>query len=121
MSRFEQQVNIFARKVDDRARKVLAGSVEAIKVSIRDGDPFTGSPGQPVQMGDLRDSWDSTVDGDEGHVFSSHPAAKVIESGTRAGRALVLRSSQGGFHSVALTIAAADRLVEGVAREVVGA
>lgn len=117
MSDFETKVNIFARKVDDEARKVLAGTVDKILVSVRDGDPVTGSPGQPVDLGDLKRSWQSTVEGNEGHVFSDDPAARVIEAGVRAGTPLQFRSG-GGAHSVKLTVNAADKLVEATVREV---
>lgn len=120
MSDFERRMAAFVEKVDRDCRAVLAGTVDRVHESVVDGSPLTGAPGQPVADGDLRDSWKKEVAGVEGRVFSRHPAAVVIETAVRAGRAITIQSPIGGSHSVALTVAGAGRLVEEAAQEVRG-
>lgn len=83
---------------------------------------IAGSPGQPVQTGTLRNSWQTTIVSPTEVLISSNLAyAPVIEDGVgRHGKPLTLRSHVGGFHSVAHTLTNIDRLVDQVTREVAG-
>lgn len=110
--------------------------VEAL-ASIQDGSPLTGAPGQPVDTGYLKNSWQMVQDSPDSIVIGTNVAyAGVIEDGVRssydpdgtprpkampgqgeAGRHI--KSTVGGHHSVALTHANMDRLVESVKRRTV--
>lgn len=107
----------------------------AVLESIRDGSPITGAPGQPEQTGELKRSWKMTLSGNRLRVFSNLFWAEFIEEGFRQrnptaksllGRIfksvgigvkrtnLTLRSPKGGFHSVKITRANIQKLVDKV-------
>lgn len=96
--------------------------------SIVEGSEITGAPGQPVDTGILKASWTRVyLDKDTQLLSSGGEAAAynyIIENGIRdigSGRGnatgktqlrLTLRSPVGGFHSVALTVASFEQLVQ---------
>lgn len=118
---FTDELAAFGRLALQREEAVFSGSVAAVKASIRDGSALTGAPGQPETTGGLRDSWQDAREGPGADVFSNHPAAPVIEAGTREGRAIVLHGAGGGFHSGALTAAGWERIVDAEAERVASA
>lgn len=112
---------------------------QVVLVSIRDGSPLTGAPGQPVETGRLRGSWKLTRTASIIRVFTSLFYAPFIEEGQRirhkAGAAarraqvfglsmvqrattITLRSPTGGFHSVKLTRAGIQRLTDDVVHRI---
>ena len=122
MSSFEQRMDLFAQKIDAKARAILLEAAMLAHQSIQTGSPLTGAPGQPVDTGYLRASWQLVPDGPDGYRITTNAAyARQIEDGTRLGRALTLRSAVGGFHSVKLTRNAWPRIVEAATRSVAGA
>jgi hypothetical protein len=116
---FSGDVQAFTRKVNGRSRDVFLGVADACMESIVEGSPITGAPGQPVDTGNLKTSWQERIEGDKAFITTNVAYAPQIEDGTRAGRALTLRSQVGGFHSVRLTIAGFTRVVDAVVARVV--
>lgn len=123
-------------KIAERFGELHLGLVLEVKRSIQEGSTLTGAPGQPVAPkdgGNLIGSWQDT----HPETFRSLVATNVeyapsIEEGqqppytTASGklvtpRPMQFRSEVGGAHSVALTRAGWDRIVEKVRRDVVGA
>ncbi len=119
---FASDLSRFAVKVTARSKHVVAAMVADVQESIVDGSPVTGAPGQPVDTGALKNSWQGVVDpsGWSGTVGTNLVYAPIIEEGMMVartgqvtgatGQRLTLRSRVGGFHSVKLTVANADRL-----------
>lgn len=128
---FESDIAAFTAKLKLRTQTVFVNTASAVKFSITDGSAVTGSPGQPVGQygpgyhpgevgGELKASWQMTFESPTVAVISTNsPYAKANEYGIRDnGGAYNLRSTQGGRHSVAMTIAGAKRLVEIEVRKV---
>jgi hypothetical protein len=113
----------FAREVDGVMRdasEVLDVSAQLALQSIQFGSPLTAAPGQPVDTGNLRNSWQDEKVSPTEHVISTPVVyASNIEDGISShGTPMTLRSAVGGFHSVALTVANFDRIVDDAARAV---
>lgn len=111
---FDQDLGRFTLKL--RARKALFVNVAgATKRSITDGSQVTAAPGQPVDTGALKASWilgfpSPTL----AEITTNIVYAPVIEDNVRGAR---LRSKVGGFHSVKLTVAGFQRLVDDETRK----
>jgi hypothetical protein len=103
------------------ASAVLDISAQLALQSIQFGSPLTAAPGQPVDKGNLRNSWqDERVSPTEHIVSTPIVYADNIEDGISShGTPMTLRSAVGGFHSVALTVSNFDRIVD-AAVEAVG-
>jgi hypothetical protein len=100
-------------------RAIHHGSVFDAHKSITLGSTLTGAPGQPVQTGRLRNSWQIEILSPlEARILTSMIYAASIEHGQRRGKPITLRSQVGGFHSLKLTIQNWDRIVESNARRV---
>lgn len=109
-----------------KTRAVFADMAAAVHESIVDGSPVTGAPGQPVDTSNLKTSWqlDFAPDMRSATIGTNVAYAPDIEDGMRTARSgqvtgrtqqrLTLRSRVGGFHSVKLTVANADRLLAAV-------
>jgi hypothetical protein len=120
---FSDQVRSFALKVDGQARDVFVGTVAAAAASITDGSALTGAPGQPVDTGALKASWQTVFETPTSAVIGTNLVyAPLIEDGIsgKTGQPLTLRSQVGGFHSVALTVLNFDRIVADEAAKVAG-
>lgn len=144
---FAADLKRFTVTVETRSRDVVFNMTQAVKDSIVEGDTATGAPGQPVDTGFLKASWQSEVapDGRTGFVGTNVAYAPVIETGLRSaydsrgvvgrygvtggriGPALPsgasrrpIKSTVGGKGSVRLTVANADRLLARVVRELGG-
>lgn len=129
---FQRQLDAFKQKVAQRAGDVFYGTATALQESIVEGSATTAAPGQPVDLGALKGSWQLTYP--EAYLARTATGleyAKAIEEGqqppyTRADgtvvspSAMTLRSEVGGFHSVKLTRAGFRPLVRAVVTEVVG-
>ena len=95
-------------------KEVLLGvGTEALR-SIQEGSELTGAPGQPVDTGALRASWQLIPRADSLTIGTNVVYAEAIEDGIGKYGPLVLRSQVGGFHSVAQTVANMDRIVAAV-------
>lgn len=116
---FEGELQRWTERVQSQSRDVFVRTVMAAHASIVEGSPVSGAPGQPVDTGNLKGSWQVTIEGNVGRIVTNVIYAPQIEHGISwRGKPLVLRSQVGGFHSVALTRAGFPRLVEQVTAEV---
>jgi hypothetical protein len=116
---FGLDVKRFSAKAANRAREVADLATHLAWESIVEGSPITGAPGQPVDAGALKGSWTENYGKLKNEILQNNPPliyAPMIEDGTRAGRALTLRSQVGGFHSLALTRIAWGKLVDEAVR-----
>lgn len=89
--------------------------------SIQNGSAVTGSPGQPVDTGALKASWQLVLEKDHATIGTNLVYAIPIEDGTGKYGPLHLRSEVGGWHSVKLTANNLDRIVTDVTARVRGA
>lgn len=127
---FTADLKAFRDLVERRSRLTFVESVSAVKGSIVEGSAVTGAPGQPVDNGNLINSWQDTFPEDwVGQVATPVVYAPAVEEGqqppyvTSRGtqvnpRPMTLRSAVGGFHSFKLTVAGWRRLLEDVVRRV---
>jgi hypothetical protein len=110
---FSDDLRRFTAKAETNIRDVHAGTVVRLHESITVGSPVTGSPGQPVDFGNLVRSWGIEDEGDARSLISTPMEyAPGIEDGIGPHGPLTLRSAVGGFHSLKHTIAGAQRVVE---------
>jgi hypothetical protein len=114
MSTFGDQLKTFTVRTTKRLTEdVFPHVVLEAKRSIVFGSEITGAPGQPVDTGALRNSWQHEFEGPLlAHVTTNLEYAEPIEEGIGPHGALTLRSEVGGFHSVKQTIAAFPRIVD---------
>lgn len=135
---FDAQLAEFLRKAEARRKAVFLNTVAAVKDSVVNGSSITGAPGQPVDTGTLKASWIAEFEGPESASISTNIAyAPVIEDNTRSaynpagvqperkpvsegGTRRIGKSTVGGPHSVKMTVAGFERLVEDETRKVVG-
>lgn len=120
---FRDEIREFSRSVVTDSDALFVNIASAAHGSIQVGSPITGAPGQPVDTGALRASWQLLfVSRAEALIATDKAYALAIELGIMLARAgqvtghtgqrLTLRSSVGGFHSVQKTIDAWDALVD---------
>lgn len=116
---FSEELNRFSRKLPPMAHDVFVNVASAVKQSITDGSAVTGAPGQPVQTGNLKASWQLTFESPtEALIATNVEYAPAIEEGiARGGKPMHLRSQVGGFHSVALSAAGLQRICDDEARK----
>jgi hypothetical protein len=119
MTNFDEQIKRFNQKLDRRVLDTFTRSTEEVQTSIVDGSPVSGAPGQPKDTGALRSSW--IPKRLEKFVWQTETPLKyapAIEEGVSWYGPMTLRSEVGGFHSVKLTRAAWQKIVDHAAREV---
>lgn len=110
---FSRDVSRWVDETKRRMRAVHVGVATEVHRSVVEGSEITGAPGQPVDTGFLRSSW--ILDFPEEFVAESTTNteyAPPIEDGVGPSGPLTLRSAVGGWHSVKLTAAGFDRIVE---------
>lgn len=119
---FGGQLRDWGDKTKRREGAVFHTAVFTVHKSITVGSPLTGAPGQPVDTGRLRNSWMITVlSPREVRILTSMKYARSIEDGlsyAHGGKPITLRSQVGGFHSLKLTVASWNRIVEDANRRV---
>jgi hypothetical protein len=104
------------KKVIVVAKENFAEVIVEAHRSIQSGSEITGAPGQPVQTGALRNSWMFEFLSEfRARITSPILYALPIEDGISRFGEMTVRSATGGFHSVKLTIAGAQRIVDAVA------
>lgn len=109
--KFNAQIASWIKKVDGRTKELFVRTANHVKESIVAGDPLTGSPGQPVDTGNLRNSWQLQFESPRRALISTNVEyAPYIEDGPMYG--LTLRSQVGGWNSVKMTRANFDRIVD---------
>ncbi len=131
---FRDDVARFGVKLESQFKELHNGVCDLAYLSIVEGSPVTGAPGQRVDTGFMKSSWQNEVTGPLTRDISTNVAyAPLFEDGTYnplgVGRPLGAEklpggtnrrgpSTVGGDHSVKLTIAGWPRIVETVALEV---
>jgi hypothetical protein len=127
---FGDDVRVFALKVQARHRDLITELGIEVQRSVVEGSEITGAPGQRVDTGELKASfiperlsdyvWQTTTTADHAPAnedgiqqpYPHHKSGKTVTP-----RPMRTLSAVGGSHSVALTRANWDRVVEvGVAR-----
>lgn len=129
---FSSDLDRFAKAYQKRMHDVFIGVTEEVHRSVVFGSEITGAPGQPVGQygpgyhpgkrgGTLRDSWTPRFLTPEKWELSTNVIyARPIEDGVGRYGALRLRSTVGGFHSVAKTVGGFGKIADTVTREVIG-
>jgi hypothetical protein len=124
---FADDLQRFTAKVETRSQAVFLGTVTAAYESITDG-----SPGQPVGQygpgyhegdvgGELKASWQTHfLSPTVAEIVTNSPYAKQNEDGIArpGGGSYEQRSTVGGRHSVALTHAGIQRIVDAETKKV---
>lgn len=112
---FSADIARFRERAMRRSQAVFHEAVFSAHRSIVQGSPLTGAPGQPVQYGALRQSWQIEIlSPTVARIASALRYARSIEDGVsyaHGGRPLTIRSQVGGTHSVQKTVANFDRIV----------
>lgn len=112
---FADDIARFTLTVEATTKQHFVNIAAAVKDSITDGSPVTGAPGQPVNTGALKNSWQLAFDSPTSARISTKMAyAEAIEDGVGPHGPLTLRSAVGGFYSVRLTAAGFPKLVASV-------
>jgi hypothetical protein len=96
-------------------RDVFVGTVVALHGSIQTGSAVTAAPGQPVDTGNLRNSWLYEFDTPMTATISTNVEyAEAVEDGVgpHGPREYGQKNGIGGSHSVALTIAGAQKIAD---------
>lgn len=114
------------RNAAAKARKRYDGTfrrlVDLAHDSITVGSPLTGAPGQPVGTGTLRDSWEKSYPApNTALIATSEPYARQEEDGisyAHGGKSPIdQHSGVGGPHSLKLTVAGMQRLLDAAVEE----
>lgn len=101
------------QKVTVPTREVLVDVAAAMHDSIVNGSSVTGAPGQPVDTGNLKASWQlESVSPESARITTNVAYARVIEDGVGRHGPLTLRSTVGGFHSVEKTVDGVPALIQ---------
>ena len=112
---FADDMNAAKAMVNRRRRAVFHESVFSAHRSIATGSPLTGSQGQPVLYGALRQSYQIEIlSAVLARVASALKYARSIEDGVsyaHGGIPLTIRSAVGGTHSIQRTVLNFDRIV----------
>jgi len=107
---FSTDLKRFGMKIEQQNAEIFLGIVGEAARSVIEGSQLTGAPGQPVQTGNLKASWQTTFESPTVALISTNVEyAPIIEYNVRGA---TLRSAVGGFHSVAQTIAGIDRIID---------
>lgn len=109
---------------------IFVNSASAAHDSVVNGSPVTGAPGQPVGQygpgynegqigGTLKASWQLEFDApDSALIYTNSEYAEGIEDRVGSkGQTINLRSSVGGFHSLKMTRAGWQRIVDDETRK----
>lgn len=113
---FESDVDRIVLKLEEKGKLMLPAIAAEVLSSIQNGSPITGSPGQPVDIGNLKGSWQLSLPAPEiAEITTKTIYAWENEYGVRRdGRPYRLLSPVGGRFSIALTRTNFDRLVDHV-------
>jgi hypothetical protein len=111
MSSFDEQINGFVLKVETKSRAAFVGVTTEVQRSVVFGSELTSAPGQPVDTGNLRDSWiGEFLDAWTWRLTTNVLYALYVEENVRG---VVFKNH--GPHSVQLTILHFPRIVAAVA------
>lgn len=116
MSDFERDLERFTAKLEGMTAELLPNVASALQASIVSGSPLTGAPGQPVDTGNLRASWNvSFPSADTAQISTNVEYAPYVEDNVRG-----VTFRVGGPHGVKLTLANAQAIVNEEARRANG-
>lgn len=119
---FGDSLRLFAEKSTNVTLAVVDLADDIAFDSVTIGSGISGAPGQPVDTGDLFRSWKrERLSRWDRVMYSKLVYAWGIENAIGPHGPITLRSLVGGFHSVKLTVAAWQRIVEFAARSEAGA
>ena len=121
------------RKITSDLKSIHSGVFETSRESIVEGSPLSGSPGMPQDIREGRPSKPGSKrvvrqfkvireTDNRTALGTDEPSIHAIETGISSfnGAPVMLKSPVGGFHPIALTRQAEDKIVRKVVREVVG-
>lgn len=129
---FSDDVKRFTETVKVRCAAHFQNVAVAMHASIVEGSPNTGAPGQPVSTGNLKNSWQITFESPTAAEITTNVSyAGVIEDDLKTsfeaegqdapprapGAPPPPKSVVGGHHSVKMTRAAIQRIVDDEARK----
>lgn len=125
---FGDDLQKFTAKVEGLTAAAASRAADLVFESVVLGSPLTGAPGQPVDTGNLRASWQQRSAGPMAYeIITATPYAPNVEDGVGSkGQPVVYgaggngRSVVGGSHSVKLTVAGWSRILEHVAAQAPG-
>lgn len=119
---FNDDLQKFKGKIETQSNDIFLGVGEECLRSIVEGSEITGAPGQQVDTGALKGSWQrSFPSAIEQVIGTDSPYAQQEEDGIAySGKPITQHSSVGGPHSTELTIAGFQAIVEVVTKRVVG-
>lgn len=110
---FSRQLKQFGIKTTQKVQNAFVFATQEVRQSVVLGSEVTGAPGQPVDTGNLRASWQGDfLSKTEWELSTNVQYAVFIEDGGNDLGPFTLRSQVGGFHSVKLTRGNWDRIVE---------
>lgn len=119
MSRFNAGLKDFAKQVITVTQETFAGTVKGVNESVVNGSGLTGSPGQPHDL--RRGEWTVTPNGPWNATISTDDkSARSVEDGIsyKHGTQLKkLKSHEGGFHSVKISLINSDKIVAQASRQ----
>jgi hypothetical protein len=111
MSTFDDQLNRFVLKVETKSRAVFVGVTTEVQRSVVFGSELTSAPGQPVDTGNLRDSWiGEFLDATTWQLTTNVDYAQIVEENVRG-----VTFKNHGPRSVLLTVLHFPRIVAAVA------
>ncbi len=115
---FSAQLKTFAIKTHSNAGAVVTIVTDTVYGELINGGQLSGAPGQPH---DLRDKFEVKRETLVSTIATSDKSARSVEDGIsyKHGVPLTkLKSPIGGFHSLALILAARQAIVDNAARKV---
>lgn len=118
MTRFSAQLQTFAIKTHSNAEAVVTSVTDTVYSELINGGQLSGAPGQPH---DLRDKFEVTRGSLTSTIVTSDKSARSVEDGVshKHGVPLTkLKSPLGGFHSLALILAARQAIIDNAVRKV---
>lgn len=121
---FRDGVRRFQAKVANLSGDALEQCTVEVKHAIQFGSELVGAPGQPVDTGQLRNSWNHEINAERTQGIVSTPVeyAPYVEDGIGRGGPVQYgaKNGVGGSHSVKQTVANFDRIVEMVGKRLNG-
>ena len=113
---FADDLKRFEQKVVADSRAIFVNVAATAHESIVNGSPITGAPGQPVDTGNLRNSWQLRFpDQNTAEISTNVEYAPYVEDNVRN-----VRFKNHGPHSVKLTIAGLQNIVAHETAKVTG-
>ncbi len=116
---FSAQLKSFGNKTRSNLGAIQDRVTDTVYTELVNGGTISGAPGQPD---DLRAKFERSDEGLSSTILTKDHSALAVESGISQydGSPIKLKSNVGGFHSLALILAARQAIVDGAARKVGG-